>query len=170
MRHVTVVLLLLASVVGATDAVLACGDKFLVPSRGTRFERARPDRQDATVLLYANPGSELARRLMTLAVVDTLRKEGYRPTLTVTPEEFGSMVRQRDWDLVVLDINDLGLMSNRSGAPRIVPVTYTLSGNDLKQAKRQYPLIVKAPDRARTFVDAVDAAVQSRRVNRPASR
>src|SRR4051794_21186582 len=46
-----------------SPAALACGDKFLVPIRGTRFERAPARRQPASVLVYAGTGSRLSNTL-----------------------------------------------------------------------------------------------------------
>ena len=49
--------IVLAGIASHRD-VLACGDKFLVVSRGTRFERAAKRRQPAAILVFANPATE----------------------------------------------------------------------------------------------------------------
>ena len=39
--------------------LLACGDKFLVASRGTRYQRAGQARETASILIYLPPSSAL---------------------------------------------------------------------------------------------------------------
>ena len=79
MRLVAASLLILSGL-GTTAAPLACGDKFLLPSRGTRFQQPPRERIPATILLYANPASPLPQALTKLSVNVALRKVGYRPT------------------------------------------------------------------------------------------
>jgi hypothetical protein len=170
-RTVIAVLLVLIAVLSADSGLMACGDKFLVASRGTRFQRPPAPRVPANILFYANPASELARRLDTLSLVDALRKIGYQPTIAATRQDFAAAFNQRPWDLVVVDVADIGMVAdpNRAGeAPRVVPVTYTMTGPEWNQARRQYPGIVKAPGKVRIFVDAIDAAVDAQRSTRPA--
>jgi len=149
--------------------VLACGDKILVPTRGTRFEQPPRPRRPAAVLLYANPSSELSQRLAKLSVTDALAKVGYQPTMVSSTEELAAAIRRRHWDLVVIDAADLRMIDNAgTGLPSsgIVPVTYTVSGDALKDMKRRYPAMLKAPAKARIFVDAVDAALEDQRSTR----
>jgi hypothetical protein len=151
--------------------VLACGDKYFVPSRTTRFERAPVPREQAAILLYANPTSELSRRIVSLSVAEALRKAGYEPTLAATAQELASAMRGRMWDLVVIDVADIRMIGgSERGAPAVLPVTYTMTGSEWSQAKRQYPGIVKAPTKAHTFVDVVDAALESQRAARKSTR
>jgi len=131
----------------------------------TRFEHAPVRREQAAILLYAEPASELSRRLASLSVTDALRKAGYEPTLAATAQEFASAIRGRAWNLVVIDVADIRLIE--SGSERrtraVLPVTYTMTGREWNQAKRLYPGIVKSPTKAHTFVDVVDAALESQR-------
>ena len=41
--------------------LLACGDKFLVASRGTRYQRAGQARDTASILIYLPPSSALPK-------------------------------------------------------------------------------------------------------------
>src|SRR5262245_19855859 len=43
--------------------ILACGDKFLVSSRGTRYEKAPIKRDPRAILILANPASDVAKGL-----------------------------------------------------------------------------------------------------------
>jgi ABC-type amino acid transport substrate-binding protein len=144
--------------------LVACGDKFLLPSRGTRFERAPMPREPAAILLYANSDSELSRRLTDLSVLSALRRVGYRPTLVTTPGEFSAAIVQGRWDLVLVDLADARTTSQTSrdaSSPLVLPVVYRASSIELAQARRQYSSVLKAPSRSQTFVEAIDAALDA---------
>jgi hypothetical protein len=148
-----------------TPDLLACGEKFLVPTRGTRFSAPPPKRPDATILLYAEPASELSRMLLNLSFARTLQKAGYRVTEVATDPQLAAALNQR-WDLAVVDFSGLHVMASQGRnipASTVLPVSYALTGSELKDARRQYPFIIKAPTRATTLLDAVDAALQAQR-------
>jgi len=162
MKPIVTVIAIALTCLSTPSDLLACGQKYIVPSRGTRFERPPSRRQPAAILLYANPGSELSRRLVTLSVGDALRKAGYRATIATDAREFTAALGREHWDVVIVDVADVPAVSPDRGdrmAASIVPVTYTTSGPEWNQAKRQYPTVVKAPGRARAFVDVVDATL-----------
>src|SRR5437879_7674005 len=81
-------LVLLTSIGSVNNILLACGDKFLVLSRGTRYQRAPAVRKPVAILIYANPASEVPKALAGVPVDATLRSVGYRPTTVATPAEF----------------------------------------------------------------------------------
>ena len=170
-RRLIAALCVVGSGIWSSGDLLACGEKYVVPSRATRFERAPVPRQQAAILLYANPASELSRRLASLAVTDALRKAGYEPTLVGSAREFATAMSGRSWDLVVIDVADIRMIEDGSErAHAVLPVTYTMTGSEWSQAKRQYPGIVKAPAKAHTFVEVVDTALEAQHSTRKSPR
>ena len=171
-RRLIAALCVVGSGLWSSGDLLACGEKYVVPSRATRFARAPVPREQAAILLYADPASELSRRLLNLSVTDALRKAGYEPTLAATAQELADAIQRRSWDLVVIDVADIRMIDGGSerAARAILPVTYTMTGNEWSQAKRQYPGIVKAPAKAHTFVDVVDAALEAQHSTRKSPR
>ena len=79
---------LLLGAVGVTEPLLACGEKFLMRNRGTRFQRAAPARAPASILVYANPALNLPKALANVPFDATLRKAGYQPTTVTSQAEF----------------------------------------------------------------------------------
>jgi hypothetical protein len=159
-----VVGLFLGLVGGAAAKSLACGDKFLVPGRGTRF-RAKIDRESATVLLYARPGSPLDETLRVRSVAEGLRKAGYRPTRVNAGEGPGRAVPDGPWDVVVAELGDVAevLAGLRSAtAPLALPVAYDVARATLDEARRHYRRVLKAPSRTQAFLDAIDELVSAR--------
>ena len=167
-RIVAAALLVLAGV-GAGGDLQACGDKFLVVSRGTRFQRAGT-RTSATILVYANPTSGLPKMLANLPIEATLRKAGYTPTSVSTAAELDKALAQGRWDLVLADVADTKAVGGRlhgDNAPVILPVVYNMTGVELAQAKKQYQCILKSPTKSQSFLDAIDEALASRPRTQP---
>ena len=55
--------LMLLTGISSVDSLLACGDKFLVSSRGTRYHLAPAVRKPAAILIYTNPVSDVPKAL-----------------------------------------------------------------------------------------------------------
>ena len=158
MRLVAAGILCLASA-SAHVHLLACGDKFLVVSRGTRFERAPAARQHAGILVYANPASRLSEAIGRLSVEATLRRAGYKPVSVATADEFDGALRRGGWDLVLVDLADAPAAAARAenqGAPVVLPVALGATRDALARARRQYAKVIDSPTRGQTFVAAID--------------
>jgi len=173
MRHaLNAAVLLCVCAAGPTADLLACGEKFLVPTRGTRFTRAPLPRQDASILVYGSATSGLSRLMATLPVAATLEKAGYRPTIASSRQDLSSALANRQWDLIVIDVGDARLVSEAArilAATTVLPVSYGLSGDSWKAARKQNPAAVKAPGKAAAFVEMIDTALERHRANRPAA-
>lgn len=159
------VVVVLAFVVTFADEILACGDKFLVPSRGMRFQAQPIDRESATVLLYAQAGSALGSTLTALSVEATLRKAGYRPTSVTTEAELARALGAGGWDVVILDLADGPRIAGRlpaSAVPIVLPVAHDADRAVLADAKRQYPRVLQSPKKDQVFLEAVDKAIAAR--------
>jgi hypothetical protein len=163
-RLVATVVLLLGGV-GATEPLLACGEKFLMRSRGTRFQRAAPSRTAASILVYANPASTLPKALANVPVDATLRKAGYRPSTVTSEAEFTTAMGRGGWDLVLVDVaesREVLKQVHGSTAPIVLPVVFNASSADIAAAKKQHQRILKAPTKNQSFLDAIDDALASR--------
>ncbi len=152
-------------IVIAVPEMLACGDKFLVPSRGMRSYERPVDRESAAILLYASPGSALSAKLTGLSVEATLRKAGYRPTSVASAAAFERALRTGGWDVLVVDLADGPYIASQlaAGAALIVlPVAYDAPQNSLDSAKKQYQQILKSPKKDQAFLEAIDRAIAAR--------
>ena len=156
------VVILLCSL--ADGNLLACGDKYLVPSRGMRFELTPAARQHAAVLYYANPSTSLSALFAKLSVDPALRKAGYQPTVVANADDFEVTLRRTSWDVVLLDVADggAGRLSSVSGSPVVIAVATKSSESDVARAKKQCAAILKSPKQSQEFVHALDAAVSTR--------
>jgi hypothetical protein len=153
----------LALLIGLTSThpVLACGDKFLIASRGTRYQKAPVKREPSAILIWANPASELSQALRNVPVDETLRKVGYQPATVASATEFDSALNRGEWDLVIVAIADAEPVSRRlqSNSAIVLPVALNATGSQMKQAKVQYEVVLKGPVKRASFLNAVDEAL-----------
>jgi len=155
-----VVTVLLLGVIAAGEPLFACGEKFRVGIRPTRFQQPPRARASASILIYANPA--LAKALAGVAVDETLRKAGYKPTSVASPKEFQAALDRGGWNLVLLDLADSSVAIARSpvaNPPVVLPVVFNASKADLAAAKKQHPHVLKGPVKGQSLVEAIDEAL-----------
>jgi hypothetical protein len=92
--------LILVLAVGLPGDLLACGDKFLVAGRGTRYQRPKTARA-AAVLIYADPASAVAASLKKAKVESLLKLEGHRATKVQTLQELSAVVSNGRYDVIL---------------------------------------------------------------------
>ncbi len=90
--------------VGVVD-MLACGDKFLIAGRGTRYQRPMNARA-ASVLIYANPASAVAAALKKAKVESLLKLEGHRATKVQTVQELSTILTSGRYDVILAADSD----------------------------------------------------------------
>jgi len=162
MARALIATLLVVVGVGTADRVTACGDKYLNLGLGTHYHRSAAERRAAAVLMYANPGSDLSRVLTALPVEAAMNKEGYRPVIASSPSDLDAALRNRKWDVVVVDARDTATVVQRlpkPSAPHVVPVLTRPTKDELKQAEKAYETVLNTPTKTRPFVDVVDDAM-----------
>ena len=76
----------------AGGELLACGDKFLVESRGTRYQRPKNARA-ASVLIYGNPSSGRMQSF--------LERQGHHAVAVTTFDQLSAIVSSRRFDVII---------------------------------------------------------------------
>jgi hypothetical protein len=133
--------------VGITSDLIACGDKFLVAGRGTRYQRPKTARA-ASILIYADPASAVAASLKKEKVESLLKLEGHRATRVQSLEELSAVVSSGRYDVILTATSDSAnvqrlLQTSRDAAT-------VLAVDDLKN---------------RSLLQAIDIAVSQRDQN-----
>lgn len=85
---------------GMVADVVACGDKFLVGGRGTRYQRPKNARA-ASVLIYADPASAAAATIKKAKVESLLKLEGHRATRVQTLEQLSTVMAAGRYDVIL---------------------------------------------------------------------
>jgi hypothetical protein len=138
--------------------LLACGDKFLVVSRGTRYQRAGEARHAASILVYLPASSNLPKAFERVSEKET-KKAGYRIVNVSNTSELDQALKQGGWDLLLTDLADSQAVRGRvtgPSAPLLVPVAYLATGAELAQAKKDYQKVLKGPIKTHAFLAALD--------------
>lgn len=165
MKRFLATALLILTAASANPVLRACGDKFLVTSRGTRFERAPGARQAAAILIYAEPATGVTASAANAPIQAILRKAGYRPTAVESAADFDKALSRGKWDLLIVDMASGPKVSGSlsgSAVPAVVPLARNLSEPELTQIRQQFPRVVESPAKSGTLLDAVEAALASR--------
>lgn len=163
MSHRIRLLGLVAAVVLCVGADLfACGDKFLVAGRGTRYQRPKNARA-ASVLIYASPSSGLPEAIRNVPVESVLKREGHRSTTVETLEQLSAILAGGRFDVVLAASNVVAAVEELLGGGPDTPVVVALcvkgSGREAQQAGKSVPC-VKAPPKERSLLEAIDKAVE----------
>ena len=153
-----VVGVLVLSGVGASGDLLACGDKFLVVSRGTRYQRAGQGPHAASILVYLPASSSLPKAFERVSEKET-KKAGYHFVNVSNTNELDQALKQGGWDLLLTVLADSQAIRGRvngASAPLLVPVAYQTTGTELAQAKKDYQKVHKGPIKRHGFLAALD--------------
>lgn len=138
--------------------LLACGDKFLVGGRGTRYQRPKNARA-AAVLLYADPSTGLPAALGKLPMESVLKQQGHRLTVAESLEQLATLVTSGRFDVVLAASTVAkaieGLLGSQPDAPQVV--AFCIKGQPLVD---DVPCAVKAPPKERSLLEAIDKAVE----------
>ena len=122
-----------------TGDLFACGDKFLVGGRGTRYQRPKNARA-ASVLIYAEPGVQPT--LKKNKVESLLKLEGHRSTTVQTFEQLSAIVSSGRYDVILAGNNVTADVQKLVGA---VPQAATvLAVDDLVKTRNVLQAIDKA--------------------------
>jgi len=150
---------LVAAVALSTGAdLLACGDKFLVGGRGTRYQRPKNARA-ASVLLYANPSSGLPTALGKMPVESVLKQQGHRLTTAESLEQLSALLTGGRFDVILAASSVVtaieGLLGGKPDAPAVV--AFCIKGQPVEG---DVPCSVKAPPKEQSLLEAIDKAVE----------
>ena len=144
-RTLGVLAVLLA--VGITGDLIACGDKFLVAGRGTRYQRPKTARA-ASILIYADPASAVAASFKKEKVESVLKLEGHRATRVQSLEELSAVVSSGRYDVILTATSDSANVQR------------------LLQTSRDAATVLAVDDlKTRSLLQAIDTAVSQRDQN-----
>lgn len=125
--------------------LLACGDKFLSSSRGTRYQRPK-DARAASILIYSTPASKETSALEPAKVQSVLKHGGHRSTSVASLDELTAILQGGRFDVVLV-------------APEATAVVQQLLGSAPDAA---VVLSVDPSPKTRTLLRAIDKAVAQR--------
>lgn len=143
MKHRTSLIVALGLLLAGAD-LGACGDKFLVVGRGTRFQRGSEAPRPYAVLIYAPKTSPLAERQQRASVEKALLRAGYRPATVESPAELAEKLKSGPAGVVVANAGDAKAVEWRlgGGPGPVVLLGPSTSANSLLDAVDNAILLV----------------------------
>jgi hypothetical protein len=126
-RRLALIALVAVVAASATVDLFACGDKFLVLSRGTRYQRPKNARA-ASILIYADPSSGLPAALKHVRADAVLKQEGHRTTTVETPEQLSAVLAGGRFDVVLAAASTAPNVERLLGGDPARAVVVTLDG------------------------------------------
>jgi len=163
-RRVGLVTLVAAVGLWTGADLLACGDKFLVAGRGTRYQRPKNFRA-ASILIYANPSTGLEAALRKVPVDAVLKREGHRATRVEAPEQLSATLAGGRFDVVLADSGDAAAVEQLLGGGPDAPIVVAVCPKDGKEQPAATKCALKASPRERHLLEAIDKAVERRDQN-----
>lgn len=120
--------------------LVACGDKFLVAGRGTRYQRPRNAR-NASIVIYANPSTDNRIIVGSSRMESMLEGRGHSATTVTTSEQLSAILRAGRVDVVLVASDMAGkikqLLSGASGAAVVLALDARPSAAKLLRAVDQ---------------------------------
>jgi hypothetical protein len=145
---------------GSAAELFACGDKYLVAGRGTRYQRPKTARA-ANVLIYADPSSGLPDTLKAVPVDSLLKREGHKATRVETLDQLGAMLSGGGFDVVLVANSVVAaverMVSGVADKPELVAFCVKPAVKTAEADPKDCG--VKAPPRERSLLEAIDKAV-----------
>lgn len=117
-----------------------CGDKFLVPGRGTSLESLHRPPKTLEILIYGNPSSGAVAAVSKDDFRQTLMTVGHRVHTCDGPTSCAKAVATGRFDVVLADPSDAAKLKSGStaGGPAVVPVMLKPSKEVLAATKAEY--------------------------------
>jgi hypothetical protein len=159
-RRIAPVALVAAFALLTGPNLFACGEKYLVAGRGTRYQRPKNFRT-ASILIYANPSSGLEAALQKLPVETVLKREGHRATTVASAEQLSTALASGRFDVVLAASSDAPaverLLGGRPDAP--IVLSFCVKGHEQPVAEGAV-CTLNAPPKEHRLLDAIDKAVE----------
>jgi len=163
-------LLLLALLVGTAsigiELLNACGAKFLVSSRGTRYQRVLANITPTNILIYwaQDENTDQEERLHP-DVVTTLEDAGHTVTLAFNTEQFRSALDRDKFDVVLMPLADAlelgGDVLSSSPGSALLPVLYLPTRRQLSDAKKNFGNALRYPTTVTKLLSEVEQSRQT---------
>lgn len=146
----------------SVDHAQACGDKFLIVGRGSRFQRAYVSIHPASLMLVSaniTGQAEIQKRL---------KIAGHRLQI-VTVADIPRALASGRYDFILADVRDAGEVArvvNHAGSQtKVLPVIDSTSKAGMAAATKEYKCLLeetRGMKGARNFLGALDLALESK--------
>jgi hypothetical protein len=158
MRRLLGVLLLVAGFFLSSHTAQACGDKLLILGRPLHFKS-----RAASILAYAPPGSVLESMLAGQQWTTAIAKGKHRVIVILTPERLTQVLKGERFDLILIARTETTVspaqLADASFPEVVVPVVENTSRETLRNAEKEYGVVMKSTSKSGEYLSGIDRAV-----------
>jgi hypothetical protein len=148
---------------GAGQAA-GCGDKFVLVGRWARVARSQ---FPSSILIFMNPTSRVPDAEKEFHVEATLRAAGHKPAVAETQAKVQKALASGKYDLVLADVADAPALRKEAAAvpskPLVLTLLYKPTAEELAAAEKEANCMVRASNKSRDLLAAVDETMKGRR-------
>jgi hypothetical protein len=157
MRRLLGALLLVAGFFSSNMAN-ACGDKLLILGRPLHF-KSRP----ASILAFAPPGSPLESMLADQHWTTAIAKGRHRVVVILTAERLSQVLKGERFDLILVAQGEATMspaqLADTAFPAVVVPVVENTSRETLRNAEREFGVVMKSAAKSGEYLSEIDRAV-----------
>ena len=167
MKKLFLVLVVVGGIVGLSDAVLnACGSKFLVSSRGARYQRVLASIQPTSILWYwQQDGNTEEEDRWNPNAEKMLASVGHTVDVTFDADAFLGAARDGGFDVLLLPIDEARRLQPELAAlppgSAVVPMLQFPTRSQYSQAREEYGVVMKIPTTTDKFLAALEKGRRS---------
>ena len=167
MKKLLVFLVILAGVAVSSDAVLqACGSKFLVSSRGARYQRILASIKPTNILWYYEQDENTPEDEQWNPDTEKwLNQIGHTLELTVDADSFLGAAKNGEFDVLLVNVEEARELQTEmaSLAPdaAVLPILTFPTRSQYTQARKEFGIVMKLPTTSPKFLAAIEKARRS---------
>jgi hypothetical protein len=168
MRTYVVLALAFVTILGVgSEAVSACGDKFLSVGRGVSFQRAYAAIHPASILIVLPPKSVKSAAVRDSGLQKALKMAGHRVEVVQQPANLVEILGRAPYAIVLAERADASAIRAATAGsgqpnPSIVAVLEDPSSGDLTAAREQLEYVLKTPQPVSQILNLVDDVMKAR--------
>jgi len=157
----------LALSTSGSQAVSACGDKFLLVGRGVRFEQAYAAVHRASILIVVPIKSVKSAAVRDSRLVTALKNAGHKVEVVQQPASLADALNRTRYDIVLVEQADAAAVSviapsAGQSKPSIVGVLEDPSPSALTDARRQLEYVLPTPTSLAHILNLMDDVMNAR--------
>lgn len=162
MSRVTALIVALAASLPTVPPVAhACGDKFMMPGRGPKFQKVYASVYPGKVLIYAKPSGDRKAAIVNPQLHKVLRQAGHAITVVEDWPQLEQAMKRDVVDVVLLDADDAvrlaPLLTASRGRPEAMYVAFSQNAAPPNVVCR-----LKASDGERKYLEEIENTMKAR--------
>ncbi len=157
----------LAFATAGSQAVSACGDKFLLVGRGVRFEQAYAAIHPASILIILPVKSVKSAAVRDSRLLKALKNAGHRVEVVQEPANLADALNRSRHDIILAERADASALHDIAPTagqlkPAIIGVLEDPSPSALTDARRQLEYVLPTPTSLAHILNMIDDVMKAR--------